>query len=137
VNFSAPKEYLIFRSDFNSLKKKFFFIFQVYSAKKLLVKHPELRLEKLANVWPSLFNEFIGERLLLERIINKQRYLHLNKELRVRIEKLEKEMNTEIPTNLNYLENDEIKAEVRERLNEVKPKTLAAAARFYQFVYKF
>jgi len=73
----------------------------------------------------------------LERIINKQRYLHLNKELRVRIEKLEKEMNTEIPTNLNYLENDEIKAEVRERLNEVKPKTLAAAARFYQFVYKF
>nr|CAD2173599.1 unnamed protein product [Meloidogyne enterolobii] len=101
----------------------------IYSAKKLLVKHPELRLEKLANVWPSLFNEFIGERLLLERIINKQRYLHLNKELRVRIEKLEKEMNTEIPTNLNYLENVEIKAEVRERLNEVKPKTLAAAAR--------
>nr|CAD2135075.1 unnamed protein product [Meloidogyne enterolobii] len=101
----------------------------IYSAKKLLVKHPELRLEKLATVWPSLFNEFIGERLLLERIINKQRYLHLNKELRVRIEKLEKEMNTEIPTNLNYLENVEIKAEVRERLNEVKPKTLAAAAR--------
>uniref|UniRef100_A0A1I8B2G0 Protein MTO1 homolog, mitochondrial n=1 Tax=Meloidogyne hapla TaxID=6305 RepID=A0A1I8B2G0_MELHA len=101
---------------------------QVYSAKKLLLKHPELRIERLATIWP-FFNEFIGERLLLERIINKQRYSHLHKELKERIEKLEKEMHLEIPQNLNYLEQGEFKAEVRERLNEAKPKTLAAAAR--------
>ena len=100
-----------------------------YSAKKLLVKHPELKFEKLAEIWPELFAEFMDDRFLEERIRNEERYAPLARQLRLRQEQLQMEMDLELPTDLDYQKMDGLKLEIRERLHEHKPPSLAAAAK--------
>jgi len=95
-----------------------------------MTKHPELTLKMLAQKWPKLFEEFVDDRHLENRIRGEELYAPYVKELEEKQEAVQKEMNARLPDSLDYMTlRAPISPEMRERLQEYRPRSLAAAAR--------
>ncbi|KAI3413727.1 Mitochondrial Translation Optimization [Globodera pallida] len=102
---------------------------RVRSAQSLLAKHPELHFDRLAMGWPELFSDFADDRNLEERLRNEHRYANLELHARTQVESLRKEMDMALPDDLDYLNMDFLRPELRESLHERRPNSLAAAAK--------
>uniref|UniRef100_A0A183CQV8 Protein MTO1 homolog, mitochondrial n=1 Tax=Globodera pallida TaxID=36090 RepID=A0A183CQV8_GLOPA len=90
---------------------------RVRSAQSLLAKHPELHFDRLAMGWPELFSDFADDRNLEER----HRYANLELHARTQVESLRKEMDMALPDDLDYLNMDFLRPELRESLHERRP----------------
>ncbi len=96
-----------------------------------LVRRPELELSDILEVLPN--DDELKQRITTEKIyeqveinIKYEGYIQRQQEL---IKKMEKYEKIHIPLNFDYLRIKTISAEGREKLNKVKPRTIAQASR--------
>uniref|UniRef100_A0A914CFS3 Protein MTO1 homolog, mitochondrial n=1 Tax=Acrobeloides nanus TaxID=290746 RepID=A0A914CFS3_9BILA len=85
--------------------------------------------DEFAKIWPSKFEEFIGDKDLEERLKIEAFYMTHNERLVKQYETMQKEIQTIIPENLDYSTIHGINIETKEKLEELRPQNLAAASR--------
>lgn len=98
-----------------------------------LTKRPELNLKELLQfinkeTYP-IINEIENNEIILQQIEIELKYEGYLKRQQETISRLEKYENTNVPLNLNYSNLKGLSTEGREKLNRIKPRTIAQATR--------
>uniref|UniRef100_K1QCF0 MTO1-like protein, mitochondrial n=1 Tax=Magallana gigas TaxID=29159 RepID=K1QCF0_MAGGI len=99
-----------------------------YSAFQLLAV-PGNTVEKIAMAMPEIFKDLHLNRQLCHKVFAEGLYAQELEEQMSQIEELQKEEQLLLPENIDYLRLNEISMEIRIKLDDARPASIAAASR--------
>lgn len=94
-----------------------------------LLKRPDVSIERLRQTLPELDSDDLRDREIAEQVEIQIKYQGYIERQRLEVERMAQQENTPIPASLDYTEISGLSNEVRQKLANQRPQTIAQASR--------